>query len=64
MTQQEFDRVRAAARELEAAINAIPNAIVEVAVEQVAITRIDDALPQRLHRLLVMVRGESVRVYP
>lgn len=64
MNQQEFDRVRAAARELEAAINAIPDIFAEVEIERYNFTSVDDARPRYVHRVTLVVRGESVRVWP
>lgn len=64
MNEQEFDRVRAAARELEAAINAIPDIVAEVEIERYHITSVDDARPRYVHRVTLVVRGDSVRVWP
>lgn len=68
MNDEKIKRVRAAAAELEAAINAAVSAedLVRVAVDldRHDVTRIEDAKRRWLYEVRVSIGGEMVTVYP
>lgn len=64
MIDVDIARVRAAAAELEAAINAIGHAHVSIDLSGVELMRLGDERPRNLWSLSVWVGGAPVRVYP
>lgn len=64
MIDADIARVRAAAAELESAINAIEGVRVSVDLERLDVTKYEDVRRRYLWRLFVWVGGEMVRVHP
>ena len=60
----QLDRVRAAARELEAAINAIDGVSAEVELISIEVTNYTDPAPRYVYEVRVALSGERMQVYP